>query len=67
MKSNIYIILTLLKVIVITIGMVYAFINFRSWRKTKDSKKFKKAAILFGGVVLSILIISGVEIIIAFN
>jgi heme A synthase len=67
MISTIYVILTLLKAVIITTGMVYAFLNFMSWRKTRDSKKLKKAAVIFGGVILLIIILTGIEFIIAFN
>jgi len=67
MKSTIYIILTILKVIIIVPGMVFVNLNLISWLRTKDTIKIKKAAIVFAGVVLSILILSAVEFIIAFN
>jgi hypothetical protein len=66
-KNVIYIILTLLKALIIITGMIFAFLNYMSWRKTKDSKKLKRAAIMFGGVILSILILTGIEFIISFN
>jgi hypothetical protein len=66
-KNTIYITLTLLKALIIITGMVFVFLNFTSWRTTKDGKKLKKAAIIFGGVILSILILTGIEFIIAFN
>jgi hypothetical protein len=66
-KTTIYIILTLLKAILIITGMVFVFLNFISWRTTKDVKKLKKAAMIFGGVFLSILILTVIEFIIAFN
>jgi hypothetical protein len=66
-KNSIYIILTLLKAVIIITGMVYVFLNFTSWRKTKDGNKIKKVAIIFGGVVLSIVVLTGIEFIIAFN
>ena len=66
-KTTIYIILTLLKVIIVTTGMVYLLLNFISWRKTKDGKKLKKVAIIFGAIFLSLLILTGIEFIIAFN
>jgi len=47
--------------------MIYVFVNFISWNKTKDSKKLKKAAILFGAVFLSIGILTSIEFIIALN
>jgi hypothetical protein len=59
--------LTLLKAVIIITGMVYVFLNFISWRKTKDGMKLKKAAIIFGGVFISMLILTGIEFIIAFN
>jgi|GEM_PF-2584916 len=67
MKSTIYIIVTILKVIIILPGMVFVALNLISWFRTKDTIKIKKAAIVFAGVVLSILILSAVEFIIAFN
>jgi heme A synthase len=60
-------VLTLLKAGIIITGMVYVFLNFISWRKNKDGRKLKKAAIIFFGVFLSILVLSGIEFIIAFN
>jgi len=67
MNTIVYVILSIVKAVGIIIGMIYSFLNFWSWRKNKDPKKLKKALILFGGVILWIVIISGVEIIIAFN
>jgi len=66
-KNTIYIILTFLKALIIITGMVFIFLNFISWRTTKDGKKLKKAAIIFGGVFLSLLILTAIEFIIAFN
>ena len=63
----IYIALTLLKALIIITGMVFVFLNFISWRTTKDGKKLKKAAIIFGGVFLSIVILTAIEFIIAFS
>ena len=64
-KNTIYIVITLLKAIVIITGWVYMVLNIISWRKTKDSKKLKKAAIIFGGIFLIVLILTGIEIWIA--
>ncbi len=47
--------------------MVSIFLNLISWRKAKDGKKLKKIAIIFGGIFLSMMILTGVELIIAFN
>jgi len=66
-KNTVYIIITLIKAIVIITGMVFIFSNFISWRNTRDSKKLKKAAIIFGSVFLSILVFTVIEFIIAFN
>ena len=66
-KSTIYIALTVFKVLLLIAGMVFVLLNFASWLTTKDSKKLKKAAIIFGGTFLSIVIISGIEFIIALN
>ena len=66
-KTTIYIILRLLKATTIITGMVYVFLNFISWRKTKDVQKLKKALIIFGGIFLSILVLSAIEFIVAFN
>lgn len=66
-KNTIYIILTLLKATIIITGMVYIFSNFITWRKTNDRQKLKKAAIIFGGIVLSLLILTVTEFIIALN
>jgi hypothetical protein len=66
-RNTIYIILTLLKALIIITGMLFVFFNFISWRKTKDGKKLKKTALIFGGIFLSILILTGIEFIIAFN
>jgi len=60
--QTIYVILTILKAAVITIGMGYCFLNLISWTRTKEGKKLKKAAIVFGGVFLSILVISIIEV-----
>jgi hypothetical protein len=67
MKQAIYIFLTLLKAAIIITGMVYLFLNLISWTKTKDGGKLKKAAIIFGGVFLSLLLITGIEFIMASN
>jgi len=66
-KNTIYIILTLLKALIIITGMVSIFLNLISWRKAKDGKKLKKIALIFGGIFLSMMILTGVELIIAFN
>jgi hypothetical protein len=66
-KNVIYITLTLLKALIIITGMVFVFLNFISWQTTKDGKKLKKAALIFGGIFLSIVILTGIEFIIAFN
>ncbi|MGN6178932.1 MAG: hypothetical protein ACTHNW_07110 [Mucilaginibacter sp.] len=66
-KNTIYIILTLLKAVIIIVVMVYVSLNLTSWWNTKDGKKLKKAAIIFGGIFLSLLILTGVEFIVALN
>ena len=66
-KSTIYIALTVFKVLLLIAGMVFVLLNFASWLTTKDGKKLKKAAVIFGGTFLSIVIISGIEFIITFN
>ncbi|MEO7216089.1 hypothetical protein [Mucilaginibacter sp.] len=66
-KNTIYIIMTLLKAVIIITGMVYLFFNFIAWLRTKDGKKLKKAAIILGGIFLSILILTGIEFMIVFN
>ena len=66
-KNAIYIISTLLKAVIIIIGMVNIFLNFISWRTTKDGNKLKKIAFIFGGIFLSLMILTGIEFIIAFN
>lgn len=66
-KNTIYIVLTLLKAVIIIAGMVYVSLNLISWWKTKDGRKLKKAAIIFGGFFLSLLILTGVEFIVALN
>jgi membrane-associated PAP2 superfamily phosphatase len=66
-KNTIYITITLLKALIIITGMVLISLNLISWRKTKDGKKLKKAAIIFGGIFLSTLILTGIELIVAFN
>ncbi len=66
-KTSIYIIITIIKAICVITGMVYVIMNFISWRNTKDGNKLKKAAIIFGGIFLSILILTGIEFLIAFN
>ena len=64
-KSTLYIIITLFKAIIVITGMVYVWLNLISWRNTKDGRKLKKAAIIFGGIFLSIIILTGLEFIIA--
>lgn len=66
-KSTLYIGLTVLKALIVIVGIVFVLLNFASWLTTKDSKKMKKAAIIFGGMFLSIIILSGIEFIIALN
>jgi hypothetical protein len=66
-KNTIYIILTLLKAAIIITGMVYLLFNLISGIRTDDRKKLMKAAIIFGGTFLSLLILTGIEFIIALN
>lgn len=66
-KNTLYIILSLLKVAIIISGMVYLLLSFISWRRTRESKELRKIAIIFAGVFLSILILTGIEFIIIFN
>ncbi len=66
-KNTIYIILTILKAVIIITGMVNICLNFISWRRTKDGNKLKKIAFIFGGIFLSLIILTGIEFIIAFN
>lgn len=66
-KSAIYIILTIVKLVIIVTGMVYVVLNFISWTRGKDSKKLKRAAIIFGGIFLSVLTITIIEFIILLN
>lgn len=66
-RTTIYIVLTLLKAVIIIAGMVYVVLNIVSWKNTKDGKKLKKAAIIFGMVFLSILILTIIEFAIAIN
>ena len=47
--------------------MVFIILNFSLWLRTKDTKKLKKAAFIFGGVFLLLLVLTGIEFIIAFN
>jgi len=67
MKNTIFIIITIIKVLIIIPGMAFVTLKLISWWRTKDRKKLKKAAIIFGGVFLSILVLTGIELIIAFN
>lgn len=66
-KNTIYIILTLLKALMIIAGTVFIFLNLISWLTTKDDKKLKKAAIILVGVFLTLIILTGIEFIIALN
>lgn len=66
-RNTIYIILTLLKVIIIIIGWVFMIINIIAWRKTKDNKKLKHVAIIFGCIFLGLILLTGIEFIIALN
>jgi Na+/proline symporter len=66
-KNIIYIIITLVKAIIIITGMMYLISNFISWRKTKDDKKLRKTVMIFGGIFLSLIILTAIEFIIAFN
>ncbi len=66
-KNTIYIILTLLKALIIIVGMVFLILNFISWQTTKDSEKRKKVVMIFGGICLSILVLTAIEFIISFN
>ncbi|GAA4317502.1 hypothetical protein GCM10023149_15070 [Mucilaginibacter gynuensis] len=66
-NTAIYTVLTLLKVVIIITGMVYVILNIISWRKTKDNKKLKRALVIFGMIFLSILILTIIELVIAFN
>ncbi len=67
MKSTLYIILTIFKIIIIAPGMVVVTLNLMAWFRTKDSTKIRKAAFVFAGVVLSIFILSAIEFVVAFN
>jgi hypothetical protein len=66
-RNIIYIILTTLKAVIIITGMVFLIKNIALWLTTKDSNKLKKAAMIFGGIFLSLMILTGIEFIIAFN
>lgn len=66
-RNIVYLILTLLKAIIIITGMVFVILNIVSWRKTGDGKRLKQAIIIFGGIFLSILILSAIEFFIALN
>jgi len=67
MNSAIYAILTLFKVVIIITGMVFVILNINSWRKTNDSKKLRKASLIFGGFFLSVLILTVIEFVIALS
>jgi hypothetical protein len=47
--------------------MVLMFLGFISWLKTKDSKKLKKIALIFGGICLSTMLLTAIEFVLAFN
>ena len=66
-RNTIYIILTLLKVVILIIGLVKVNVNIFEWRRTKDRQKLKDAAIIFGAVFLAIMILTIIEFAIAFN
>lgn len=66
-RNIIYIILTILKAVIIITGMVFLIKNIALWLTTKDNNKLKKAAIIFGGIFLSLIILTGIELIIAYN
>lgn len=66
-RNIIYIILTILKAVIIITGMVFLIKNLALWLTTKEGNKLKKAAIIFGGIFLSLMILTGIELIIASN
>jgi len=66
-RNTIYTILSILKIVIIIIGIVVILMNIVSWRKIKDDKKIKKAAIVFGVIFLLTLIITIIEFVIAYN
>jgi hypothetical protein len=64
-KTTIFVIITVIKAIAIIVGMIYIFLNIMSWRNTKDNSKLKKAVFTFGGIFLSILLLTAIEFAIA--
>ena len=66
-KSGIYMALTALKALIIIVGMIFVLLNFASWLSAKDGDKLRKAALVFAGVFLSVILLSGIELIIALN
>lgn len=65
-RNTIYIIITLLKAIAIIIGFIFIWINLIPGI-SGDKKKLKKAALIFLGVIISVIILTAIEFAIAFN
>ncbi len=65
MANALYIILTILKAVAIIYVFVFATINIVPAIKNNDRKKLRKIGMLFLFVFLFIVILSGIEILIA--
>jgi peptidoglycan biosynthesis protein MviN/MurJ (putative lipid II flippase) len=66
-KNTIYIIVTILKTIIIIVGMPFLILDLISWFKTKDNKKIKRAAVIIVGIFILLVMLTGLEFIIAYN
>ena len=66
-KNTIYIIVRILKAIIIIVGMPFLILDLISWFKTKDNKKIKRAAVIIVGIFILLMMLTGLEFIIAYN
>ena len=67
MIKDIYIALTLLKAIIIIVGMGFIILNLIFGFRDKDDQKFKKAGLIFLGICGSLTILTIIEFSIALN
>jgi Na+-driven multidrug efflux pump len=62
-----YVVLTILKAVIILVGLGLTVINLIQAIGAKDRKKLKKAGLLFLLTFLSVIIVTGIEFIMIYN
>ena len=67
MIQEIYIALTLLKAIIIIVGMCFIILNLIKGLRDKNNQKLKKAGFIFLGICGSLTILTIIEFAIALN